>query len=486
MKLLFVIVALFLVCMITQCLLGMGDNLISALSSNLKNLWDISPLELSAIYSIPYAVGLLACLGTGWLIPCLSIRYLMISAGMLLFVGLCGMFGALQINIEGLQIAAFTSARVLFQCGYFPMAISIDYIMSMCYKHYNDKHKRKNEEDQNAPWYQRLYRSFSLSFGMIGAMQTYSDYGGKMLADLTLPLLSLDSLRTAMSSMIAVAILLLLCIVAINYFTEAFHVHTGGTHRLNGNGEEEEDVAVDWTEYFRKHYVTFPKAIGILILLNFIWIGSWNAFLMSMPQVWQSLFSLTAFEAPVHVGYGILASCVVGGAFSILPPSKNILRLFAFIFGGIAIPTFVGLLLPDFFHYPLALSILVCCLGSMMNIVIMMLIPFLFRNFDFAMTFVWLEFSRTIGNIIMPVMFGFILTAEQGATLCVVVFGTLASFGFLIYCVLMRMAIHNVQIAARAASQDVSLPMDALVDHYESASDLSSSGEPYTPRFVTV
>ena len=485
MKILFVIVMLFVVCMITQCLLGMGDNLISALSSNLKSLWDISPLELSAIYSIPYAIGLLACLGTGWLIPCLSIRYLMILAGTFLFVGLCGMFAAMQIGIEGVQIAMFTAARVLFQCGYFPMSIGIDYIMSMCYKHYNEKHSKQNEENQNAPWYQRLYRSFSLSFGMIGAMQTYSDYGGKMLADLTLPLLSLDSLKTAMSSMVAVAILLLLCIVAINYFTEAFHIHTGGTHRMSQEGVEEEDMSVDWTEYFRKHYVTFPKAIGVLILLNFIWVGSWNAFLMSMPQVWKSLFSLTAFEAPVYVGYGILASCIVGGAFSILPPSPNILRLFAFMFGGIAVPTFVGLLLPDVFHYPLMLSIMVCCIGSMMNIVIMMLIPFLFRNFDFAMTFVWLEFSRTIGSIIMPVAFGFILTADQGAILCVVFFATLVAFGYLIYCILMRMAIQNIQIASRAASQDVSLPIEALVDYYESASDLSSS-DPSTPRFRTV
>lgn len=483
MKLLFVILLLFLVCMITQCLLGVGDNLISALSSNLKNLWDISPLELSLIYSVPYAVGLIACLLTGFLIPRISIRYIMMLSGALLFVGLMGMFGSLQIGWETAQIGAFTAARVAFQCGFFPMCICIDYIMSMCYKHYNDKQKAEEQETEGVPWWQRLYRSFSLSFGMIGAMQTYSDYGGKMVADLLLPLLSLDSLKTAMSSMIGVAVLLILCIVAVNYFTEIFHVQTKGIHRGTGSVADAEHQEIDWSEYFRQHDVGFSKSIGLLTILNFIWIGSWNAFLMTMPQIWEALFGLTAFEAPVHVGYGILASCVLGGLFSILPPSKNTLRAFAVFFVALALPTFAGMALPDVFHYPLLLSMMVCCIGALMNIVIMMFIPFLFRNLDFAMAFVWLEFSRTIGSITLPIAYGFILTMDHGPSLCIIFFGTLVAFGFILYMILMRMAISNVQLAAKAASQNVTLPLDALVDAYDSATDWSGMELASTPRF---
>ncbi len=494
MRLLFVILLLFVVCMIAQCLLGVGDNLISALSSNLKSLWDISPLQLSAIYSVPYVVGLLVCLATGWLIPYISIRYIMVCSGALLFAGLLGMFGALQIGAQWIQIGVFVAARIVFQCGFFPMCICIDYIMSLCYNYYNTKKVAADAATPEPPptarlpWYRRLvlyvygmYASFSLSFGMIGAMQTYSDYGGKTIADLLLPLLSLDSLRVAMSSMVAVAVLLMLCIVAINYFTEMFHVRTNNAHRHSSSGGLDDEDAIDWADRARRYYIGFNKAIAVLTLLNFIWVGAWNAFLMAMPQIWESLFVLSAYEAPVHVGYGILASCVLGGAFSILPPARHTLHVFALLFAAIALPAFTGMMLPGTFHYPLALSIGVCCLGALMNIVVMMMIPFLFRNFDFAMVFVWLEFSRTIASILIPVAFGAILGVDHGAVLCVLFFGTLVAFGFCLYLLLMRMAIYNVKAVERVTIQPVDLPLDML-DEYDSGSDWTSDLSS-TPRF---
>lgn len=483
--------------MVAQCMLGVGDNLISALASNLKTLWDISPLQLSAIYSVPYAVGLAACLATGYAIPHISTPYIMACSGALLFTGLLGMFGALQISLQWAQIAVFVAARIVFQCGFFPMCISIDYIMSMCYRHYNDRRQMLADAPEapaslaRPPLYRRLllavyglYAQFSLSFGMIGAMQTYSDYGGKTIADLLLPLLSLDSLRVAMSSMLAVAVLLVLCIVAINYFVERFHVQTDGAHRSAGRDEEEDGGAIDWADRARRSYIAFSRSIAVLTLLNFIWVGAWNAFLMAMPQIWQALFSLSAYAAPVHVGYGIAASCVLGGAFSILPPARGTLHVFAAIFGLIAIPAFAGMLLPTTFDFPLALSIGVCCLGALMNIVVMMLIPFLFRDVNFAMAFVWLEFSRTIASIFLPMAFGAILSVDHGATLCVILFGTMLTAGFGAYVLLMRMAIYNAKSVERVTIAPVDLPLDAL-DSYDSSSDWASES-PGTPRFDQV
>lgn len=499
MKLLLVILCLFATCMIAQCMLGVGDNLISALASNFKSLWDISPLQLSAIYSMPYAVGLAACLATGYAIPHISTPYIMACSGALLFTGLLGMFGAMQIaSPEWVQIAVFVAARIVFQCGFFPMCISIDYIMSMCYTHYNDQRQMLADVPGGADdttfaarpaWYRRLmlgvygiYSSFSLSFGMIGAMQTYSDYGGKTIADLLLPLLSLDSLRVAMSSMLAVAVLLVLCIVAISYFVERFHTQTSGAHRLGGRPKAaDEENAIDWADRARRSYIAFSRSIAVLTLLNFIWVGSWNAFLMAMPQIWQSLFALSAYEAPVHVGYGIAASCVLGGAFSILPPAQRTLHVFAALFGAIAIPAFAGMLLPATIAYPLALSIGVCCLGSLMNIAVMMLIPFLFRDVNFAMVFVWLEFSRTIASITLPIAFGAVLSVDHGATLCVILFGTLLSVGFGAYVLLVRMATYNAKTVERVTTAPVDLPLDAL-DEYDSSSDWAA--DPGTPRFT--
>lgn len=495
MRLLFIILLLFGACMVAQCMLGVGDNLISALASNLKTLWDISPLQLSAIYSVPYAVGLAACLATGYALPHVSTPYIMACSGALLFAGLCGMFGALQIGAQWAQIALFVAARIIFQCGFFPMCICIDYIMSMCYRHYNDRREMLADaplDDEpvptaRPPWYRRallavygVYASFSLSFGMIGAMQTYSDYGGKTIADLLLPLLSLDSLRAAMSSMIAVAVLLVLCVAAISYFVERFHTQTDGAHRT---AHDDEEGAIDWADRARRSYIAFSRSIAVLTLLNFVWVGAWNAFLMVMPQVWGALFSLGAYAAPVHVGYGIAASCVLGGAFSILPPARGTLHVFAALFVAIALPAFSGMLLPATFDYPLALSIGVCCLGALVNIVVMMLIPFLFRDVNFAMAFVWLEFSRTIGSITLPLAFGAVLSVDHGAALCVILFGTLLAFGFILYLLLMRMATYNARSVERVTSAPVDLPLDAL-DSYDSSSDWASDAPlPGTPRF---
>lgn len=442
MKLYAYVLIIFINLMFLNALLAIGDYVLSALSVIFRADWDISYLTIVCIYSVPIMLGFIAVFINGKLIQYFkSLNAQMLVSTLCIVLGLCGMFVSVMIPLRVAQIGIFIVARVLYVCGFYPMAVKIDFIMSECYRYYTG-FKSIHDDTWLLP----------ISFGMISVLQTYSDYFGKMVADITLPYLSTISMQLAMGSLLSVAVLLSLCVYVNARLYNAMQ-NTVIVQKIDNETDAEGRPVpppVDFDKFFKQEYsVGYLKALVLLMALNFVWTGIWNGFLLLMPAIWMDLFDMSDVLAPSYVGYGLLCSCAVGIFFAILPSSSiRTIRFFLIAYLTFFIPGALGMIFSAYYPFPLLTSLTTCTAGSLTMFIAMMLVPILFNEPDYVMVFVWLEISKGAATIILPFFFGLLFEVEKGTTAVVLLYITLSVVGVVLFILTYIMIESNRRYAA--------------------------------------
>ena len=438
MKLYLYVLAIFANLMLLNALLSIGDYVLSALGAILRADWEVTYMAIVAIYSLPIVLGFVAMYAVGKLIPHAPLSGLTIGSGAVIVAGMCVMFASTLIPYASAQMIAFTVGRVFYVCGFYPMSVQVDYIMSRCLYYYTGYRRIHNES-----WF------IPVSFGMIFVLQTYSDDFGKMSADILLPYLSTLSIQIALSTLLGVSALMGGSI-ALNVWLYGRMERTLIVQKINSETDDQGNlVRVDFDRFFKEEYsVGYLKALGLLMALTFVWTGIRNGFLLLMPGIWMDLYDMSAVVAPTYVGYGLLASCAIGAAFCLMPTTVWTLRIFFGTYLGFLLPGSVGMVFSAYLAYPLLTAIAVCTSGSLTTFAVMLFVPMFFREADYVMVFVWLEISRGLANITIPLFFGLLFENEIGTSAVVLVYIALSVLGAVLFLFAYGLLEHNRHYAA--------------------------------------
>lgn len=473
MKLYIYVFLLFVQLMALNAMLSFGDYVISALGPTFRISWDISYIYLVGIYCIPMIVGFVSVYASGKSISLynMSPTVLIWISTVFIIMGLVGMFSSVLIPNWIAQAIIFFGSRIAYICGFLPMAVHIDYMMSQCYRYYTGyKHMIMDIERGERDWI------IPVTFGMIGVLQTCSDYGGRMLADVVLPYMSTFSMKIAMSTLLLVSAMFVLVVWLTIWLFRSMEksVVVQKINTLEGN-------ALDFNDFLKKEYsIHYLKVIGVIMLLNFVWVGAWNGFLLLMPQIWLDLFVIDAVNAPVYVGIGLAIACIVSMLFCVLSDSIGTIRFFAVIYWTALIPGCLGMIFSVYYPWPLMTAACVATAGSLTTFITMILVPIMFSVQDYAMVFVWLEISRGLATLVMPFFFGLVFTSDNGTFIVVMLFIALSVAGFLIFSVVYGMIERN-RHRAKGMSDPIQVSssvLDMSATH-SSSDDIDATFESY-------